>query len=55
MAYPYGKYTNKTIAAAKASHVKMAFTYGTNTYATNLVTVLRQSCMVQLQKMCLLS
>ena len=34
MAYPYGKYTNKTIAAAKASHVKMAFTYGTNAYAT---------------------
>lgn len=34
LAYPYGKYSDKTIAAAKAAHVKMAFTYGTNTYAT---------------------
>lgn len=34
LAYPYGKYKNTTISAAKASHVKMAFTYGTNAYAT---------------------
>ena len=34
LAYPYGKYSDKTIKAAKASHVKMAFTYGTNAYAT---------------------
>lgn len=34
LAYPYGKYSNKTIAAARASHVKMAFTYGSNAYAT---------------------
>ena len=34
LAYPYGKFSDKTIKAAKASHVKMAFTYGTNAYAT---------------------
>ena len=33
MAYPYGKFTDRTIQAAKASHVKMAFAYGTNAYA----------------------
>ncbi|MBE6028701.1 MAG: hypothetical protein E7226_00885 [Clostridiales bacterium] len=33
MAYPYGKFTDRTIKAAKESHVKMAFAYGTNAYA----------------------
>ena len=34
MAYPYGAYNKKTIKAAKAAGVKMAFTYGENDYAT---------------------
>ncbi|MGX8773437.1 MAG: polysaccharide deacetylase family protein [Bacillota bacterium] len=34
LAYPYGKYATKSINAAKASNIKMAFTYGTNAYAT---------------------
>ena len=34
LAYPYGKFTSRTIKAAKAAKVKMAFAYGTNAYAT---------------------
>ena len=34
LAYPYGKYNQNSINAAKNSHVKMAFTYGKNAFAT---------------------
>lgn len=34
MAYPFGEYSATTIKAAKAAHVKMAFTYGDDEYAT---------------------
>ena len=34
LAYPYGTYTKRSMKAAKASHVKMAFTYGKNGFAT---------------------
>ncbi len=34
MAYPYGRYSQTSIDAAKASNVKMAFTYGKNAFAT---------------------
>ncbi len=34
LAYPFGHYTSRTIRAAKKGHIKMAFTYGSNTWAT---------------------
>lgn len=34
LAYPYGRYSQNSIYAAKDSHVKMAFTYGKNAFAT---------------------
>ncbi len=33
LAYPFGHYTDRTIKAAKAGHIKMAFTYGADGYA----------------------
>lgn len=33
LAYPFGSYSKKTINAAKANGIKMAFTYGKNAYA----------------------
>ncbi|MBR0456231.1 MAG: polysaccharide deacetylase family protein [Firmicutes bacterium] len=34
LAYPYGTYTKTSVKAARAAHVKMAFTYGKNAFAT---------------------